>query len=80
VDARESRERIGLDEIDLILVPGLAFSRTDRARLGQGGGFYDRLLRGALAQKIGVCFKQQLLAEIPAEPHDERVDQIACWA
>ncbi len=64
-------------EIDLICVPGLAFTEAGM-RLGRGGGFYDRFLRrlrpGAL--KIGVCFKAQLVPEIPHEPHDIAVDRV----
>lgn len=59
------------DSIDLILVPGLAFSK-DRHRLGRGGGFFDRLLAGraAGAFKLGICFSFQLLDTIPTEAHD----------
>ncbi len=64
--------------LDLLLVPGVAFLR-DGERLGRGGGFYDRLLSGLLAhtRKIGVCFDAQILAELPLEPHDQRVDFLA---
>jgi 5-formyltetrahydrofolate cyclo-ligase len=56
---------------DLVLVPGLAFSRAGH-RLGRGGGFYDRLLRGRAAHaiKVGVCFAFQLVEAVPIEPHD----------
>jgi 5-formyltetrahydrofolate cyclo-ligase len=60
---------------DLILVPGLLFSR-DHHRLGRGAGHYDRFL-GTLdgsCQKIGVCFYAQLVNELPAEEHDVRLD------
>ena len=60
---------------DIIFVPGLAFS-ADGARLGRGGGFYDRLLAALPPRvlRVGVCFAGQLAGDIPAEPHDERVD------
>ncbi|MDQ6625516.1 MAG: 5-formyltetrahydrofolate cyclo-ligase [Verrucomicrobiota bacterium] len=60
---------------DLVLVPGLAFTKDGR-RLGRGGGFYDRLLAGHLenAWKVGVCFELQLRDEIPQEQHDALVD------
>ena len=66
------------DALDLILVPGVAFTR-DGARLGRGGGFYDRLLASLPAHtcKIGVCFDSQLVAELPIEPHDQHVDFLA---
>ena len=65
------------DTIDLVLVPGLAFSK-DRHRLGRGGGFFDRLLggRGANAFKLGVCFSFQIVDEIPNEPHDVIMDAV----
>lgn len=64
-----------MDDIDLILVPGLAF--TDEGhRLGRGGGFYDRLLQQYFGKSIGVCFKEQLLDELPFENHDQMVDTV----
>ena len=60
---------------DIIFVPGLAFS-ADGARLGRGGGFYDRLLAALPPHvlRVGVCFAEQIAEAIPAEPHDRRVD------
>jgi 5-formyltetrahydrofolate cyclo-ligase len=57
-----------------ILVPGVGFTRDGR-RLGQGGGFYDRLLscRPDL-RSIGVGFASQLVADLPSEPHDCRLN------
>jgi len=65
------------ENIDLVLVPGLAFS-TDRHRLGRGGGFFDRLLggKGAQAFKLGICFSFQLVDSIPAEGHDVIMDAV----
>lgn len=62
-------------DIDLILVPGLAFTH-DGVRLGRGGGYYDRFLADAAlrARKLGVCFARQLVKSLPAEKHDQRVD------
>ncbi len=63
--------------IDLALVPGLAFSPYGE-RLGRGKGHFDGLLRGAIkATKMGTAFEEQLLEKIPTEPHDERVDWVA---
>ena len=61
--------------IDLILIPGLAFS-PGGGRLGRGAGFYDRLLArpGWRAFKIGICFDCQLAADLPVEAHDHAVD------
>ncbi len=59
----------------VILVPGLGYT-ADGARIGRGGGYYDRYLQtwGRDLFKIGVCHRVQLLMEIPAEPYDQRVD------
>jgi 5-formyltetrahydrofolate cyclo-ligase len=64
-------------EIELILVPGLAFTR-DGHRLGRGGGFYDRFLARLPAStfKLGVCFDLQIVGSLPTEAHDQRVDAV----
>ena len=63
------------ERIDLMVVPGMAFTR-EGTRLGRGKGYYDRYIarEGFRARRIGVCFRHQLLAELPAEPHDRRMD------
>lgn len=65
-------------ELTLILVPGLAFSREDGARLGRGGGFYDRFLARpeVQARRVGICFEAQVFPSIPCEGHDARVDEL----
>ena len=65
------------ENIDLVLVPGLAFSK-DRRRLGRGGGFFDRMLggRGANAFKLGVCFSFQIVDSIPTDTHDVAMDAV----
>jgi 5-formyltetrahydrofolate cyclo-ligase len=65
-------------EIDLFLCPGMAFT-TDGIRLGRGKGYYDRALAGGSpeATKVGVCFGEQLMAELPSEPHDLAMDFLA---
>jgi len=61
------------EELDLIIVPGVAFDRAGH-RIGRGGGFYDRLLPQYRAVRVGICFDFQCLEKIPAEPHDCNVD------
>jgi 5-formyltetrahydrofolate cyclo-ligase len=63
--------------IDVVIVPGTAFTR-DGQRLGQGGGWYDRFLRtvGADCITIGVGFSPQILDQLPTEPHDVRLDLV----
>lgn len=65
-----------LSEIDLVLVPGLAFSRKG-ARLGQGRGYYDRFLSQLNGTTtLGVGFDCQLLEDIPEELYDIRLDGV----
>lgn len=62
------------DAVDVIVVPGLAFD-VHGNRLGYGGGFYDRLFANlpSTARRIGVCFNEQLVEQIPTQPHDKRM-------
>lgn len=71
-------EPLAMAELDVILVPGLAFSACDGTRLGRGGGYYDRLLAHPerRARLVGIGFHMQLLPDIPAEPHDARVPDL----
>jgi 5-formyltetrahydrofolate cyclo-ligase len=61
-----------LNQLDFVLVPGVAFDLSGR-RLGRGKGFYDRLLanvNGADCIQCGIAADEQILPGIPAEPHD----------
>ena len=60
-----------------ILVPGVAFDRTG-ARIGFGGGYYDRFLRqtSPAALLIGVAFDLQLIETLVCEDHDMRVNEV----
>lgn len=60
---------------DLVIVPGLAFDSFG-ARLGRGGGYYDRYLKDHQGLKVGVALKEQILEKIPTEAHDIKVDVI----
>ncbi len=62
-------------EIDLVIVPGVAFDRSCN-RLGRGRGFYDRLLCQARCPLIGVAYGLQIVEELPAEPHDIKMTAI----
>lgn len=64
-----SASLIPLKQLDLILVPGLAFDLNGR-RLGRGGGYYDRLLEHVNGLKCGVAFEAQLRDCLPIEDHD----------
>ena len=72
----EKGEVIPPEELDLIIVPGIAFD-TRGERLGKGGGFYDAYLaRATKAKRIALAFSCQLVAKIPMEDHDVRVHKI----
>ncbi len=65
---------------DLIIAPLLAFDRRGH-RLGQGGGHYDRAIAALRADGgplfvLGLAFAGQEVAELPAEPHDQRLDAV----
>jgi 5-formyltetrahydrofolate cyclo-ligase len=66
---------VPLNRLELVFVPGMAFDALGR-RLGRGKGFYDRLLEVAGGIKCGVAFDEQILPEIPVEPHDVLMDWI----
>ncbi len=74
-EPQEKNPALAPEDLDLILVPGLAFDRN-KGRLGYGGGFYDRVLSQTGAIKIGVAFSFQIANELPQEPYDQRVDWI----
>lgn len=64
-----------LKHLDLALVPGVGFDLMGR-RLGRGKGFYDRLLAEISGTKCGVAFDEQIVDEIPTEPHDVHLNCI----
>ncbi len=65
-------------EIDVFLVPGMAFDGTG-ARVGRGAGYYDRLLaeRRSDAVAVGVATDIKLIESVPVYEHDQRVDWLA---
>lgn len=65
-------------QIDLVIVPGLAFTR-EGDRLGYGRGYYDMFLPKVPAPSVGVCFEEQLVDEMPLAAHDVQVDRVI-WA
>ncbi len=59
--------------LDIIIVPGVAFTRHG-LRIGYGGGYYDRYLpHCAQAKLISLAFPQQMVEHIPTEAHDLRI-------
>jgi len=74
----EPGEKTTVAELDLIVVPGVAFDLRGY-RLGYGRGFYDRQLirKPAVTIAVGLCFEMQLCDVLPTEAHDQMVDFIA---
>ncbi|RDU35377.1 5-formyltetrahydrofolate cyclo-ligase [Neobacillus piezotolerans] len=71
----EKTEQVRPDDISLLVVPGLAFSR-DGYRLGFGGGYYDRFLTVYKGQTASLAFSCQIVGELPVENHDRQVGMI----
>ena len=70
--------RLGVDAVascDLLVVPALAVG-PDGARLGRGGGSYDRALRRATGLVVALLHDGELLEHVPSEPHDVRVQAV----
>ena len=72
----EGVEQIPVEEIDVVLVPGLAFARDGR-RLGRGAGYYDRFLAGVGADKVALTTTDRIRDDIPREDHDVLMDWLA---
>ena len=76
---REPAERVPVEpgDIDLAVVPGLAFDRLGY-RVGYGGGHYDRYLArlGPHALKVGIAFHAQLVPAVPHGREDEPIDLV----
>ena len=68
---------VSLEDVDLMIVPGLAFDK-ERHRLGHGGGYYDRFLEKAPPSifTIGLAFDFQIVDELPKHTTDIPVDRI----
>ncbi|HHW02390.1 MAG TPA: 5-formyltetrahydrofolate cyclo-ligase [Thermoanaerobacterales bacterium] len=73
----EGEEGIPPEEIDLVVVPGVAFDRRGN-RIGYGAGFYDGFLPklGPGVKKVAVAFEMQMAESLPAEEHDIKIDMI----
>jgi 5-formyltetrahydrofolate cyclo-ligase len=57
------------DEIDLVVVPGIAFDRRGH-RIGSGKGYYDRLLKKTKCIHVGLAYNFQIIDYIPEEDFD----------
>lgn len=66
---------IPLDELELLVLPGVGFDRHGH-RLGYGQGFYDRLLGHAPRRPVlaGLAYEEQVVERLPRDPHDVCID------
>lgn len=71
----EETAEINPEKIDLLIVPGLAFTR-EGYRIGFGGGYYDRLLSSFTAKTISLAFPEQIISQFPIEKYDIPVSKI----
>jgi 5-formyltetrahydrofolate cyclo-ligase len=60
---------------DVILVPGVAFTR-DGGRVGQGGGYYDRFLPQSTGARWAAAFSFQEVADVELDPWDVRMERV----
>ena len=63
------------NEIDLIIVPAIAFTQSGQ-RLGMGGGYYDRFLARTQAVRIGFAFSCQIKQSLPTDVWDAKLDYL----
>lgn len=77
LEPKKNELATNLENIDLVIVPGVAFDKNG-GRMGYGGGFYDRYLNkcGKNIHKISLAYDFQVVDLIPMDEHDIKVDQI----
>jgi 5-formyltetrahydrofolate cyclo-ligase len=72
-EPRRDSAKVDIMDIDLVVIPGIAFDRFGR-RLGYGGGYYDRaLFEIDKKRRVGLAYNFQILDSIPIETGDEEV-------
>lgn len=73
----EPKEKIPFpkEEIDIAIVPGLAFDK-DGYRLGYGKGYYDRFLSGTDIFKVGICQTEFFVRSLPHDKYDVKMDDV----
>lgn len=79
------KSRYGIDEPfpnrsnqilpDFVIVPGIVFDEKG-GRIGYGKGYYDRFFQKHSAYKVGICFTEQLIDQVPMDSHDIYMDLV----
>ncbi|XP_013162566.1 PREDICTED: 5-formyltetrahydrofolate cyclo-ligase isoform X1 [Papilio xuthus] len=82
---QHSKEQVRDDALDigldLIIAPGVAFSRSG-GRVGHGGGYYDKYITNlrqnpdTAPKVVAIGFKCQVLDDVPMDPQDQKIDDI----
>jgi len=74
-----NKRPVALEHIDLVVVPGVAFTKKG-TRLGRGKGYYDRFLKRVPSStpSIGLAFDFQILPAVPSTTRDVNIDKVIC--
>jgi 5-formyltetrahydrofolate cyclo-ligase len=81
IDDKNRAEALTSGGLDLILIPGIAFTKSGH-RLGNGKGYYDSYLEKCLTHStskpflIGLAFSQQIVEKVPIDRHDIQLDLV----
>lgn len=74
-EPKKSCPTIAPEDIDLAIIPGIAFDKQGN-RIGFGHGYYDRLLKKLTCPVVALAYEFQILHAIPRQAHDVSVDTI----
>lgn len=77
----DDRKEIDPAELDIVMVPGVGFGR-DGSRMGNGQGYYDRLLERVRPEcpLVGLCYESQLFEDLIVSEHDVYMDKVVTEA
>lgn len=70
-------DRVNIEDIDVVIVPGVGFDRTLN-RIGFGAGYYDRFLSKLRpdSKKIAICYDEQIVSKVPTGRYDLKMDMV----
>lgn len=84
LEPTEDCKMVSLLDVDLAVIPGIAFTLSGK-RLGHGKGYYDKLLgeymrnnvsKTHILSTVSLSLSEQLLEDIPVEPHDIKIQHV----